>query len=112
MSCSCMSRVSQAPGTALAASSWENPRSLGTCPQGQSHANAPEVSRPFRRLMLGSATVAAGGQWFTIATASEAAESAIVEIDLETVHAQGNSGEGVIRVTHDVLQPHPAGFGY
>jgi len=55
---------------------------------------------------------AAAGQWFAVDSPGGAAAATLVEIDLDTVHAQGSSGEGVIRVTSDRLQPHGDGFGY
>ena len=51
-------------------------------------------------------------QWFTVASPDAYAAAPIVEIDLETVRVRSQGGEGVIRVTFDVLQPHQAGFGY
>jgi hypothetical protein len=55
-------------------------------------------------------TAAPAGQWFALAGPD--VEATVVEVDLTTVRALANNGESVIRVTHDVLQPHPAGFGY
>jgi hypothetical protein len=52
----------------------------------------------------------AAGQWFALSGPGN--EATQVEVDLTTVRAHANNGESVIRVTHDVLQPHPAGFGY
>lgn len=49
-------------------------------------------------------------QWFALTTGDRAAT--LVEVDLATVRLREVSGEAVIRVTHDVLQPHTAGFGY
>lgn len=61
-------------------------------------------------LLLGASACAA--QWFTVASPSGDAASTIVEIDLDTLRMQGTGGEGVIRVTADLLQPHDAGFGF
>ena len=60
-------------------------------------------------LLLGASACAE--QWFTVITPSSIATT-LVEIDLDTVRIQSQRGEGVIRLTYDVLQPHPAGFGY
>lgn len=49
-------------------------------------------------------------QWFALTSRDTAAT--LVEVDLGTVRLRDGSGEAVIRVTHDVLQPHTAGFGY
>jgi hypothetical protein len=51
-------------------------------------------------------------QWFTVADPDPRSGGTLVEIDLETVHLRSPGGEGVIRVTFDVLQPHAAGFGF
>ncbi|MBI2771565.1 MAG: hypothetical protein HYX47_18210 [Burkholderiales bacterium] len=51
-------------------------------------------------------------QWFPLANAGTDAAGVTVEIDLQSVRARSPVGEGVIRVTFDVLQPHPAGFGF
>jgi hypothetical protein len=60
-------------------------------------------------LLLGA--TARAEQWFTVA-GPDARGGALVEIDLETVRIRSQGGEGVIRVTFDVLQPHSAGYGY
>jgi len=51
-------------------------------------------------------------QWFSLASPDSRAADTLVEVDLATVRLREGSGEAVIRVTHDVLQPHAAGFGY
>ena len=50
-------------------------------------------------------------QWFTVASPRDTV-SPVVEIDLDTVRFHGGTGEGVIRVSADALQQHPAGFTY
>lgn len=58
---------------------------------------------------------ASAQQWFAVsgpAVQGAADARSIVEIDLETVRIRSHGGEGVIRVTFDVLQPHGSGFGY
>jgi hypothetical protein len=51
-------------------------------------------------------------QWFTVVSPGAYEATTVVEIDLDTVRMRGASGEGVIRITLDVLQPHAAGFGF
>jgi hypothetical protein len=51
-------------------------------------------------------------QWFTVAGADTDATGSMVEVDLDSVHARGSSGEAVIRVSHNVLKQHSAGFSY
>ena len=51
-------------------------------------------------------------QWFSLSGRDSPRDGTLVEVDLETVRLREGAGEAVIRVTHDVLQPHPAGFGY
>ncbi|MES3002347.1 MAG: surface-adhesin E family protein [Pseudomonadota bacterium] len=58
-------------------------------------------------LLAGSA---AAQQWFAVANLDARAD-AQVEVDLETVGTRA-TGDTTIRVTFDVLQPHPAGFGF
>ena len=58
------------------------------------------------------AVPAGAGQWFSLAPRDSRSADTLVEVDLATVRLRGESGEAVIRVTHDVLQPHAAGFGY
>ena len=60
-------------------------------------------------LLLGA--TARAEQWFTVA-GPESRGGALVEIDLETVRIRSQGGEGVIRLTFDVPQPHTGGFGY
>jgi hypothetical protein len=50
-------------------------------------------------------------QWFTV-SGPAVQGGTVVEIDLETVRLRSHGGDGVIRVTYDVLQPHGNGFGY
>lgn len=62
------------------------------------------------------AALLAGGpvladQWFPLDAPGASSNSPQVEIDLDTVRAQGG-GESVIRVTYDVLQPQRGGSGY
>ena len=51
-------------------------------------------------------------QWFDVGGPSAFAGTAAVQIDLDTVRVRSQGGEGVIRVTFDVLHAHAAGFGY
>lgn len=51
-------------------------------------------------------------QWFSLSGRDIGPAATQVEVDLQTVLLREGSGEAVIRVTYDVLQPHPAGFGY
>jgi hypothetical protein len=49
-------------------------------------------------------------QWFAVTQPGDA--GAVLEVDLDTVHLRGYGGDGVIRVTLDVLHAHATGFGY
>ena len=51
-------------------------------------------------------------QWFTVVSAGTNTTGATVEVDLDTLRLMDQGGEGVIRITHEVLQPHPGGYGY
>jgi hypothetical protein len=51
-------------------------------------------------------------QWFSLLGRDAAPGATVVEVDLETVHKHDGSADAVIRLTHDVLNPHPSGFGY
>jgi hypothetical protein len=51
-------------------------------------------------------------QWFTVASPGIDPAATLVEIDLDTLRMQGGGGEGAIRVTLDVLQPHHGGFEF
>jgi hypothetical protein len=62
--------------------------------------------------LLTLAASAPAQQWFSLSGRDTAPDATVVEVDLQTVRLREGSGEAVIRVTHDVLQPHPAGFGY
>lgn len=64
----------------------------------------------FAAILL-SASVCAE-QWFAVVRPGSDAAAPLVEVDLNSVRTKGVSGEGVIRVTSDVLQPHGGGFGY
>lgn len=61
---------------------------------------------------LATAHPAWAQQWFSLSGRDTGPDATIVEVDLQTVRLQEGSGEAVIRVTYDLLQPHPAGFGY
>jgi hypothetical protein len=61
-------------------------------------------------LLLGAP--ARAEQWFAVASPGVDGTGSRVEVDLETVRARGRGGEGAIRVTFDLLQPHSAGFRY
>lgn len=65
----------------------------------------------FAASMLGTAVSAE--QWFDVAGPSANETGTHVEVDLDSVRVRGQGGgEGVIRVTYDLLQPHAAGFRY
>lgn len=51
-------------------------------------------------------------QWFSLSGRDATPGATVVEVDLETVHLRDGAADAVIRVTHDVLHPHAAGFGY
>ena len=51
-------------------------------------------------------------QWFSLSGRDVGPSATLVEVDLQSVLLRDGSGEAVIRVTYDVLQPHPGGFGY
>jgi hypothetical protein len=51
-------------------------------------------------------------QWFAVASPGADAAGTWVEVDLDSIHARGQGGEGVIRITFDAPQPHGAGFRY
>jgi surface-adhesin protein E len=61
-------------------------------------------------LILGSP--AGAEQWFAVASPGADAAGTRVEVDLDSIHARGQGGEGVIRVTFDLPQRHGAGFSY
>src|SRR5689334_10048803 len=48
-------------------------------------------------------------QWFDV---SGADASTALAVDLDSIRAHDQNGEALVRVTHDVLHPHIAGFGY
>jgi len=52
------------------------------------------------------------GQWFAVTRPDARSGGTLVEIDLDTVRIRNQGGEGVIRVSFEVFQPHSAGFGY
>ncbi|MDB5872998.1 MAG: hypothetical protein JWQ07_2440 [Ramlibacter sp.] len=58
------------------------------------------------------AASAGAEQWFSVGGSGSQTEGTVVEIDLDTVRIRNQGGEGAIRVTFEVLQPHSAGFGY
>jgi hypothetical protein len=65
--------------------------------------------------LLAMATLAMPGfaqQWFSLSGRDTGPAATQVEVDLQTVLLREGSGEAVLRVTYEVLQPHPAGFGY
>ena len=51
-------------------------------------------------------------QWFSLSGRDTVPGSTVVEVDLATVHQREGAADAVIRLTHDVLYPHPSGFGY
>ncbi|MBC5766910.1 surface-adhesin E family protein [Ramlibacter albus] len=51
-------------------------------------------------------------QWFSLSGPGTAPGATVVEVDLETVHRRESAADAVVRVTHDVLNAHPSGFGY
>jgi hypothetical protein len=51
-------------------------------------------------------------QWFSVSGPGAGADETLVEIDLDTVRIRSHGGEGVIRVTFDVMQAHGAGYAY
>ncbi len=61
-------------------------------------------------LLLGAPACA--DQWFTVSGPATGAGETLVEIDLETLRIRSHGGEGVIRVTFDVMQAHPAGYAF
>jgi hypothetical protein len=61
-------------------------------------------------LLLGAP--ARAEQWFAVASPGADGADSRVEVDLETVRVRSRGGEGAIRVTFDLLQPHSAGFRY
>ena len=58
------------------------------------------------------AGAAGAEQWFSVASPSSDAAASRVEIDLDSIRARGQFGEGIIRVSFNAVQPHSAGFGY
>lgn len=60
--------------------------------------------------MLG--TPAWAQQWFAVSGPDARAGGTVVEVDLETVRVRSHGGDSVIRVTFDVLQPHPGGYAF
>lgn len=58
-------------------------------------------------LLLGAPACAQ--QWFTVSGPGAGPDDTVVEIDLETVRIHHHGGEGVIRVTFDVMQAHGSG---
>lgn len=61
-------------------------------------------------LLLGASACAQ--QWFTVSGPGAGAGETVVEIDLETVRIRNQGGEGVIRVTFDVMQAHGGGYAF
>ena len=63
-------------------------------------------------LLLGAPACAQ--QRFTVSgpSAGAGAGETLVEIDLETLRIRSPGGEGVIRVTFDVMQAHAAGYAF
>jgi hypothetical protein len=61
-------------------------------------------------LLLGAPAFAQ--QWFTVSGPGASPDDTVVEIDLETVRIRNHGGEGVIRVTFDVMQAHGGGYAY
>jgi hypothetical protein len=62
-------------------------------------------------LLLGAPACAQ--QWFSVSGPGAGPDDTVVEIDLDTVRIRQHGGEGVIRVTFDVMQAHgSAGFAY
>lgn len=58
------------------------------------------------------ASAAQADQWFAVARRDSTPKSTLLEVNLATVRLRGDSGEAVIRLSHDAPQPHAAGFGY
>jgi hypothetical protein len=62
-------------------------------------------------LLLGAPACAQ--QWFSVSGPGAGPDDTVVEIDLDTVRIHHHGGEGVIRVTFDVMQAHGSGgFAY
>jgi len=63
-------------------------------------------------LALASAWAFAQGSWFVLASDDPDRNQPMVEVNLDTVRLRATQGEGVIRVTYDVLHAHTGGYGY
>lgn len=63
-------------------------------------------------LLAAMAGAASAQQWFSLSGRDASPGATVVEVDLDTVHLRDGAADAVIRVTHDVLQPHPGGYGY
>jgi hypothetical protein len=63
-------------------------------------------------LLAALALPALAEQWFALTSRDAVADQVLVEVDLHSLRLRGPAGEAVLRVTHPVLQPHVAGFGY
>jgi hypothetical protein len=59
-----------------------------------------------------TAASAGAQQWFAVGSVDADSGGTNVEVDLDSVRARGQAGEGVIRVTFGAPRPHPAGFRY
>jgi hypothetical protein len=72
-----------------------------------------EMRRKFIGILAGLTLGAAAWaeQWFAVSGPAPQGGT-VVEIDLETVRIRSQGGDGVIRVTFEVLQPHGSGIGY
>ena len=80
----------------------------------QRRGHSMEMRRKFFAIVAGLVlgAPACAQQWFAVSGPSGRAGGAVVEIDLDTVRIRSHGGEGVIRVTFEVLQAHGGGFGY
>jgi hypothetical protein len=79
-------------------------------PCGQGEQMRRKVFGIVAGLLLGAPACAQ--QWFTVSGARSGVDETLVEIDLETVRIRNHGGEGVIRVTFDVMQAHGGGFAF
>lgn len=61
---------------------------------------------------LALAAHASAQQWFAIGSPGADKAAARVEVDLDSIHARGQAGEGVIRITFNAPQSHRTGFRY
>jgi hypothetical protein len=74
------------------------------------------MTSPLKFLCLWSALAltpaAFGAQWFALSARDSGDRATVMEVDLQSVRVRDGSGDADLRVSYDVIQTHPGGFGY